>query len=369
MTIRRLMLWMVLAPPCLTSAIPAQLPERKLGPAVAQLAEPFSDIGAVRELSDGRVIVLDTREQRIVVANLGTGRVTPIGAKGRGPGEFLRALRFLALPHDTTWVVDGQGGRVLVIGPGATPIGVVTTLGPPASDSGFAPPALRAADDLGRLYLVSPLVRTTRETLTPSDSVKISQFDRARGLLLMRAVVALPESKITVHRSGKEVTSVEVMRKPFSVGDEWEVGPGGQLVIVRRNPYRVEVTAPGRPLVRGPSIAVTAREVTDADKTGYLSALPNGASIKREAVPWPEAMPPFLPRAVVVTDREVWVRRTAPVGSRSVSHDVFDFQGHRVAAIALPTSLRVLLVTARGVYVARTDDDGLQYVERYATSR
>ncbi len=369
MTFRRLMTCVALVPACLTSALHAQGAERTLGPATARLAEPFSDIAAVRELRDGRLLVLDGKEQRIVVADLTSGKITPIGAKGRGPGEFLRALRFLALPHDTTWVVDGQGGRVLVIGPDATPIGVVTTFPSPASDSGISTNALRAADASGRLYYVKPQAPMNPDNPTAPDSTRIMQYDRRRGSVASWGMAALQQTKINVQRSGKQITAIDIMRTPFSVGDEWDVNAAGQLVIVRRDPYRVEVLSPGRAPAAGPVISAKRRAVTDADKTEYLASVPNGASIKRETVPWPELMPIFLTRALVLTDREAWVRRSAPAESEVATHDVFDLQGRRVAGLTMPSSVRVLLVTARGVYVARSDEDGLQYVERHALPR
>lgn len=369
MTFRRFMICVALAPACLTSALHAQGPERALGPATARLAEPFSDIAAVRELRDGRLIVLDGKEQRIVVADLASGSVTPIGAKGRGPGEFLRALRFLALPGDTTWVVDAQGGRVLVIGPDATPIGVVTAFPSPASDSGISTNALRATDVSGRLYFVKPQAPMNPDNPTAPDSTRIMQYDRRRGIVSARGMAALQQTKINVQRAGKQITAVDVVRTPFSVGDEWDVNAAGQLVMARRDPYRVEVLAPGRPAARGPIIRATLRKVTEADKTEYLASVPNGTSIKRETVPWPETMPVFLPRALTVTDREAWVRRAVPAESEIAKHDVFDLQGRRIAGLTMLSSVRVLLVTSRGVYAAHTDDDGLQYVERYAMPR
>lgn len=369
MTFLRLFAPALLAASCLTSTSAAQLPERKLGAPAARLEEPFSEILALRELRDGRVIVLDGKEQRIVVADLTNGRVTPIGAKGRGPGEFLRVLRFVSLPGDTTWAIDGQGGRVLVIGPNATPTGVVTQFPSPASDSGLNINTIRVADARGALYFVRTRTQPNPDTFTPPDSTRILQFDRARGAFAAFGVVALQSSRVTVHRSGQQITAVEVTRTPYSIGDEWDIGPGGHIAIARREPYRVEILTPGKPVVRGPVIPATTRKINDADKAEYIAGLPNASTVKKEALPWPEDMPVFLNRAVTVTDREVWVRRTGAAGAEVAQHDVFDFQGRRIANMPLPSSVRVLLVTARGVYVSRADEDGLQYVERYAMPR
>ena len=46
--------------------------------------------------------------------------------------------------------------------------------------------------------------------------------------------------------------------------------------------------------------------------------------------------------------------------------DVLDQGGVRRASLRLPVGRRVLALDRRGVYLVHTDDDGLQWVERYA---
>jgi hypothetical protein len=71
----------------------AQQPSRfTLAPATTSLREEFSNLAWVRELKDGRVIITDSRDERIVVADLRAGSVQQIGRKGRGPNEYPRAL-------------------------------------------------------------------------------------------------------------------------------------------------------------------------------------------------------------------------------------------------------------------------------------
>src|SRR5688572_22514070 len=74
----------------------AQLPERRLPARPAAFAEePFSELRSVRELSDGRVIVLDMRDQTIQVIDFTSGDAAAIGRRGQGPGEYARAVSLM----------------------------------------------------------------------------------------------------------------------------------------------------------------------------------------------------------------------------------------------------------------------------------
>src|SRR4029450_5246466 len=74
---------------------------RVLDKAQAEIAEPFTNVGSIRGLSDGRVVVIGTNEYR---------------------------TRSLLLPAaaDTTLVVDMTNRRLLVLGPDAQPAGLIS---------------------------------------------------------------------------------------------------------------------------------------------------------------------------------------------------------------------------------------------------
>jgi len=61
--------------------------ELVLAPANAQLRQQFSMITSVRELQDGRLILVDRLERRLAVVDWRAGTVASIGREGRGPGE------------------------------------------------------------------------------------------------------------------------------------------------------------------------------------------------------------------------------------------------------------------------------------------
>ena len=47
------------------------------------------------------------------------------------------------------------------------------------------------------------------------------------------------------------------------------------------------------------------------------------------------------------------------------SADVFDAQGKLIATVKMPPKTRVLALGAKGVYLARNDDDDLQYIQHH----
>lgn len=76
-------------------------------PADAFLSEPFGSIHSIRELADGRVLISDaSSENRLVVADLRTGRVRLVGSNGAGPGEYRQKGALFGLSGDSTLFVN-----------------------------------------------------------------------------------------------------------------------------------------------------------------------------------------------------------------------------------------------------------------------
>jgi len=60
------------------------------------------------------------------------------------------------------------------------------------------------------------------------------------------------------------------------------------------------------------------------------------------------------------------VLRTRPTGDKVPTYDVFDHSGALVKKVSLNPSSRVVGFGKGAVYVVRTDEDDLQYLQRYA---
>ena len=141
---------------------------RTLSKPEVEFRDPFTQLTAVRELRDGRVVVADFREKLIQLVDLKSQKATKIGREGSGPGEYGLPMGLVGLPGDTSIIFDPVNTRYLTILPdgktGATfrlemtPVrpGNGSELGAPAVQTITAP---RATDAQGRLYFEgAPLV-------------------------------------------------------------------------------------------------------------------------------------------------------------------------------------------------------------------
>ena len=134
-------------------AASAQRP-RLLDKPQVELSEPFTNVTTVRELSDGRVIVIDNGDRALYVVDFAAGTSTQVGRPGGGPAEYRSPTALLAGESDTTLLTDPGNSRILILGPDAKPAGLLTDAWPmTGGQPGTRLP--RAIDASGRGYFVS----------------------------------------------------------------------------------------------------------------------------------------------------------------------------------------------------------------------
>ncbi|HJU75315.1 MAG TPA: hypothetical protein VJ717_16350, partial [Gemmatimonadaceae bacterium] len=81
---------------------------------------------------------------------------------------------------------------------------------------------------------------------------------------------------------------------------------------------------------------------------------------------WPEVMPPFTMQAAKARPNgQIWVLRTQKPGVARQLYDVFDNMGRVIGQVLLPPSTSLIGFGRGAVYLVRSDDDGLQYLQRY----
>jgi hypothetical protein len=89
---------LILTAGLLVTAVPAfaqNVPTRTLSKADAEFPEPFTQVTGVRELKDGRVIVIDPRDKTVQALDLKAGTAVKLGREGSGPGEYGMPFRLL----------------------------------------------------------------------------------------------------------------------------------------------------------------------------------------------------------------------------------------------------------------------------------
>ena len=368
---------------------------RTLSKADAEYAEPFTQIASVRELRDGRVIVADPREKTLQLVDLKSGSAQKISREGQGPGEYSLPLRLSALAGDTTLVYDPLNQRFLIIDGNGKP-GAFFRIEPEGPQGGpiriGGITGARYVDARGRLYFQGAAFRPPTGGGPPqaADSAAIVRYDRAAKKSDTVAWVKLPKNNVQVSGGAGNMQVRVGGSNPFAAQDDWAVMPDGRIAVVRAADYRVDWYSPAGVKTAGPPIQFARIKVTEADKKAIrdqrarggggiaivrtdgpegrrssAGAAPPNANIP-EPTDWPEYKPPFLQQAAVATPNgELWVLRSRPATDQVPSYDVFDAAGKVVGKVVLPKSTRLVGFGNGTVYLARSDEDDLQYLQRY----
>jgi hypothetical protein len=341
----------------------------------ATLEMPFSFVRGVRELSDGRLLIADYIENRVVLANLVSGTVQDVLTDGAGPRHVRLPMGIVAL-GDSSLVMDYGNSRTIVL----DPVGRVVRASIVEQPGRLFVRGLNRSGE----WLYAVPAWSEGPAALPNDSVRIVRWrpgtDRVTTVFTMQG---------TRYRQDRGPSlEPRIPTVGFAGQDAWVVLPDGGVRVVRHSPFRVErMTADGR-WTHGPEIAVTTRPVTSADKRRHVlefaaasprsgrgpdggmgrGPMPSAAEVSRlvETTEWAPSHPAFDAAGVFAAPRDhVWVLRETD-RTRPAFYDVFDGEGRRVRSVRLPAGRRVVLVTARGVYTVRESEDGEQFVERFA---
>lgn len=323
----------------------------------AEFPEGFSSVRGFRELSDGRVIVSDQRENRVVLLDLAKGTATSIARKGQGPDEFSVNLELHAMGGDTTYLTDIQR-RFLII----TPSGA--TAGTARFPDGVSSSPM-AIDRAGRAYFPPTFFSANGQ---PADSAPMIRVDLHSGkvdTLLFRQPPPRRDPAAPIN--------------PYNPRDLWVVAPDGRIARIAVDDYRVTWRETDGRMTQGPPIPYERIPVVARDKDEHTQLVRrnSGVGIGRASVSgtnppplkeeWPTHKPPFVGNAALsASNGELWIQRTLPAGEKKPLYDVIDRSGHLVRRIVLPPDTKVIGFGAKSVYLARFDDVDLMFVQRYA---
>ena len=355
------------------------VPRATLGRAEAQLPDPFDNVTAVRELSDGRVIVADRFAKTVTLADFRSGSATAIGREGQGPGEYAFPAGLVALPGDTTLLVDPGQRRFLVIAPGGKPSALVSF---PGNMMGLL--RVRGSDRQGRIYFQGSELGGPMQAGAPlPDSAPVLRWDRGRDRIDTLGRIKVPAIQRATSGSAN-ARSVIMRTQPFSGQDDWTVAPDGRVGVVRVGDYHVEWWQPAGAKVSGPAVAYQKVAVSARDKELFRQASSNprgGFRIQEGGTPgggrpappppslgepdWPAVKPPFRDgTSQVAPDESLWVQRYGAADAPLV-YDVFDASGRLARQVVMPKSARLVGFGAKGMYVATKTDDDLETLARY----
>lgn len=312
----------------------------------------FSDLTAIRELADGRVLLFDRKEERLVVADFATGSVRDVARKGQGPAEFEFIATLLPLAGDTTIAADLSRRWLILVGdsvvrkllpehPALQRLGL-GALGADRS-GGVLSRVFGARQDSASVILVD---RTSGST----DTIGRLANEQRRGLLTPDTTPAGP--------------GMRVGRIPLSASESSLLLTDGWTAIVRLDPYRVDWRAPNGSWVLGRPLPVHRTRMNAAEKAAYLTRHPG----LRSATDWPDELPPFQNPVILLgsPDGLLLVQRLPTLSEPGTRYDIIDRAGNRRAQLVLSSNEHILGFGARSVYVIETDHDGIQRLRRHA---
>jgi hypothetical protein len=351
-----------------------------LGDPLASYAEPFSLVGGIRELEDGRVLVSDPLEEALYALDPGLTAAETIARQGQGPDEYRQPDGLLAWPGDSTLMLDLGNGRMTIVAPDyafARTIPVVQQEG-----MGLQIIIPGGVDRSGTLYYQprgDGVIRDSAEVVrwhpdSGEDPVPVAQ-------------VKLTDVTESTSGSGGNVQQM-VMPVPLSPEDGWAVGLDGSVAIVRSADYHVDWVRPDGSVISGPAVPYEPVPIRGADREEWAEALAasgmmmmvtneNGqmnANMRRgggrtpavDRFEWPEFKPPFAPESVRVDPLGyVWVERYVSAGDPKV-FDVFDGTGRHVAEVSAPARSSLQGFGDGTLYFTRWDELGFRWLSRYA---
>ena len=377
---------------------------RQLGKAETEFADPFTQIAAVRELKNGRVLVADPRDKVVQLVDFKSGSATKVGREGQGPGEYSMPMALVALPGDSSGIFDPLNQRYLLVGPDGKPGGFLSTRpegdedarreagaanreGPMFRMGGMSMTPPRGTDAAGNLYVAGSPLSMGPDGPVAADSVPLQRFNRAKKSYETIAYLRVPKNNSQISGGAGRMEVRIGGANPFAARDEWAVAPDGRLAIVHAADYRVEWIAPNGQRSTGPAVPYSKTKLTDKHKkwwqetqrrravgmmitnnNGRMSATaaPASAMPAEERTDWPEYLPPFMTNAAqVAPNGELWVLRATASEDIAPTYDIFDSSGKLTARLELPKRSRVVGFGTGTVYVARYDEDDLQYLQRY----
>lgn len=321
-------------------------------------SDAFSQLNALRVLSNGSVLVADGMDIEVRLIDA-TGKVTrQIGRKGSGPAEYTSPALLIALPADSTLLLDLGARRFLII----DPRGQVVKTEVISQALGAAGETIAGSDPAGRLYFGQKLASQLNGI---GASEPIARW--TRGTDRFDTITMFRTENPKVRPAGKSAPGlkeqVSQTREVFAAVDDWVVAPSGKIAIIHAEPYRVDWVSPNGKVTPGKPVTVTRVPVTEADRK---EREPDGPPYKRA---YAALKSPFVSDIVVVDNEDnVWVARSEAAQYKNRRWDVFGSNGVLRATVLLPRGRKLMAVTAAHLYISYTDADGLQWIERYSRS-
>lgn len=329
----------------------------------ATLQGGFTQVTSVRELADGRVLIVDGGDDRLAVADLKAGSLRTIGRQGGGVGEYRAVRNMYPLAADSTLLPDPRNGRWLLL----VRDSIASAL---AADS----PLLRAigptplgADARGAVVTTVPRMVAGAPRM---DSLLILRGHRGTGRVDTIGLVAARRPTVLAEGRIDPTRAVPIVFNPFAAGEQLVLFADGSTAIARLSPYRVDWVDPRGTQSTGTLIPIENIRVDEAEKADILAreSRQTGRPPRDPAAvgEWPASVPAFLQNALLAgPDGNAWIRRTPHRRQPVERYDVVNRTGGVVLRVAAAQGERIVGFGRNAIFTVATDADGLEHLRRH----
>jgi len=332
--------------------------------------EQFVMVNAAVRLSDGRVVVTDSRNRDMRLFDAQGRYVQTLARAGQGPGELASAGAILRGSGDTLLVTD-QLRRTAVFAPDGR---WITQIGHPQPGAGQGTVRILAARDDGRFLATSQPLAGSSEPASGSvvrAPYQVVVLDSAGAKMDTLAVV--PGQQLTP-------TLMEEGGPPFLHDSPLHFGSSTMLAVSRR---RLAVATNETNEIRLYELDALRRVIRDATPPRPVTAEIRGvftaeglAALTTPEIPEPvQAMLkrnfertrfadhfPFYAGLMLGTDGSVWAQRMGVSTTDPMEFQVFGPDGKAVARVILPERVRPTEVSLSEVVGVWLDADDVPHV-------
>ncbi|MCC7003491.1 MAG: hypothetical protein IT357_15145 [Gemmatimonadaceae bacterium] len=331
---------------------------------------------SLRELSDGRVLMTDGREQRFLILDFAKQTAEPIGRKGNGPNEYSMVFQLHPAGGDSSVMGDILLRRLLLLdGPR-----VVATVPPDHPALVATKGYVFGSDALGRILsfdLAEPPNGVSTTTLADSQIVLL--VNRARAGVDSMARLRKAPTRREVQRDDKKVirSSSNMVIGEFPSEEKAILFADGWLGIARLEPFRVDWRAADGKWVRGAALPVKRIPVDAREKSAHAgrraAAQAQQGPLPRNMPPqpglgeYPEFVPPFGISSVLVAGPAglLIIKRHTSADYTASHYFVVDRAGKLVGELSLPANETIVGAGPKSLYIAVKDEDDVIRLRRH----
>lgn len=347
-----------------------------LPPAVETHPHEFTGITSLRELSDGRVIVTDGAEQRILVLDFANQTAKEIGREGQGPEEYGLVHFVYDIGADSSFMVDMPGMRFLLFN-GDSIVETVPPDDPAAEASGGV---ITGADRLGHIIQWRTPRGAPGVTITgKDDSSTVVRISRATGRVDTLATLRLAAIR-TERTTNSEGRTTSVFSRPVGYlpsKEEAVLLPDGTLAVARLEPFRVDLRSPDGTWLYGDSLPVPPIRTDRRERKAFMerNSVPRESSGTPSPFPEPELsaddFPDYIPpfnfgtKPLAGPDGTILIKRARSADYMQSHYFVIDRNARLLGQITLPANEEIVGAGEQTIYIAYKDEVDIERIRRH----